>query len=108
MIRGIETNAGMKLAELVVSGGMLPQNPKMIDLAGEIEHHGRFTQTKESLGIEVEPKIVITIDNLGIFRAGDDFKLRNARFLYIREDKPVEDISTYYDLHDSYYRSKTA
>ncbi len=105
MIRGIDQQAGTRLAELLILNGLLPQQPKLIDLGEEIEHLGRFSGVHEKMGIEVQPQIVITIDSLGIVKKDDRFSLRNARFLYIREDKPVDEVSTYYDLFDYYTSS---
>ncbi|MHA2029440.1 MAG: ATP-dependent DNA ligase [Candidatus Kariarchaeaceae archaeon] len=106
MIRGINQERGIRLAELLVLNGLLPQQMKLVDLGQSIEHLGRFSGMHEKMGVEVDPQIVITIDSLGIVKKDDRFSLRNARFLYIREDKPVDEISTYYDLYD-YYMSNT-
>lgn len=107
MIRGLDQQRGHRLAELLVVNGLLPQQPQMVDLGENIEHLGRFSGMHEKLGIEVEPQIVITIDSLGIVKKEDRFSLRNARFLYIREDKPVDEISTYNDMYDYYMSSHT-
>ncbi|OLS24113.1 MAG: DNA ligase [Candidatus Heimdallarchaeota archaeon LC_2] len=106
MIRGIDHEVGTRLAELLILNGLLPQQPKLVDLGKEIEHLGRFSGTHQKMGIEIQPHIVITIDSLGIVRKDERFSLRNARFLYIREDKPVDDVSTYYDLYDYYSSSQ--
>lgn len=102
MIRGLDSIAGNRIAELVVDRGLIPPNPQLVNLGEEIETHTRFGREKDSMGFEVEPSIVITIDSLGTVRRGEKVKLRNARFLYIREDKEVEDISTYYDVYNYY------
>ena len=108
MIRGLDLRAGMRLAELILSNGLIPPDAKLMDLTPEIESRGRFTQVKESWGFEIEPKIVITIDSLGIVRQKDEkFSLRNARFLYIREDMPVEDISDWQELYQYYMKTNT-
>ncbi len=108
MIRGLDLRAGTRLAELILNYGLIPPNPKLVDLTPDIESRGRFTQVKESWGFEIEPRIVITIDSLGIVRHKDEkFSLRNARFLYIREDMPVEDISDWQELFQYYMKANT-
>jgi ATP-dependent DNA ligase len=102
MITGLDEQKGTRLAELLILHGLIPQQPKMVDLSLRIEHLGRFSGAHEKMGFEIDPKIVITIDSLGIVKRDERFSLRNARFLYIREDKPVDEISTYYDLYDYY------
>ena len=102
MVANLDQFKGTRLAELLVLNGLLTQNPKMTDLSAGIEHLGRFSGMHEKMGFEVEPTIVVTIDSLGIIRKDDRFALRNARFLYIREDKEVDDISTYSDLYEYY------
>ena len=76
-----------------------------MDLRSDIGSSGRFMQLKESRGFAIEPKIVITIDSLGIVRREDKFSLRNARFLYIREDMDVEDISDWNDVYQYYMKT---
>ena len=90
MIRGLDLRAGTRLAELISNYGLIPANAKMIDLTPDIE-----------------PRIVITIDSLGIVRHDEKFSLRNARFLYIREDMPVEDISDWQELYQYYMKTNT-
>ena len=107
MIRGLDLRAGSRLAELIANYGLIAPNAKMMDLTPDIESRGRFTQVKESWGFEIEPRIVITIDSLGIVRHDEKFSLRNARFLYIREDMPVEDISDWQELYQYYMKTNT-
>jgi ATP-dependent DNA ligase len=107
MIRGLDIRAGSRLAELILNNGLIPPNAKLVDLTPDIESRGRFTQVKESWGFAVEPQIVITIDSLGIVRREDKFSLRNARFLYIREDMDVEDISDWNDVYQYYMKANT-
>jgi len=107
MIRGLDVRAGTRLAELILNYGLISSNAKMKDLTPDIESRGRFTQVKESWGFEIEPRIVITIDSLGIVRHDEKFSLRNARFLYIREDMPVEDISDWQELYQYYMKTNT-
>lgn len=108
MIRGLDLRAGTRLAELILNYGLIPPNAKLIDLTPDIESRGRFTQVKESWGFEIEPRVVITIDSLGIVRHKEEkFSLRNARFLYIREDMPVEDISDWQELYEYYMKTNT-
>ena len=108
MIRGLDLRAGTRLAELILNYGLITPNAKLMDLTPDIETRGRFTQVKESWGFEIEPRIVITIDSLGIVRHKDErFSLRNARFLYIREDMPVEDISDWQELYQYYMKTNT-
>jgi hypothetical protein len=76
-----------------------------VDLRPDIGSPGRFTRVKESWGFAVDPQIVITIDSLGIVRREDKFSLRNARFLYIREDMDVEDISDWNDVYQYYMKA---
>jgi ATP-dependent DNA ligase len=107
MIRGLDVRAGSRLAELILNNGLIPPNAQLIDLTPDIESRGRFTQVKESWGFAVEPQIVITIDSLGIVRREDKFSLRNARFLYIREDMDVDDISDWNDVYQYYMKTNT-
>lgn len=107
MIRGLDARAGTRLAELILNYGLISPNAKMLDLTPDIESRGKFTQVKESWGFEIEPKIVITIDSLGIVRRDEKFSLRNARFLYIREDMPIEDISDWQEVFDYYMKTNT-
>jgi DNA ligase-1 len=104
MIRGLSTDVGNRLAELLVLRGLIPETTDhMIDLKEEIERaSARFTQQQETYGFEIEPSIVITIDSLGIVRRGEKVKLRNARFLHIREDKPVDEITDWFDIYHNY------
>jgi ATP-dependent DNA ligase len=103
MIRGLDVRAGSRLAELILNNGLIPPNAQLMDLTPG--SRGRFTQVKESWGFAVEPQIVITIDSLGIIRREDKFSLRNARFLYIREDMDVEDISDWNDVYQYYMKA---
>ncbi|MCH8905846.1 MAG: hypothetical protein IH840_02065 [Candidatus Heimdallarchaeota archaeon] len=105
MIRNLDAQKGGRIAELLILNGLIPQQPRLIDLSADIEHLGRFSGAHERLGFEIEPQIVVTIDYLGIVKRDERFSLRNARFLYLREDKPVDEISTYYDLYDNYSRA---
>jgi ATP-dependent DNA ligase len=105
MIRGLDLRAGSRLAELILNNGLIPPNAQLMDLRPDIGSPGRFTQVKESWGFAVEPQIVITIDSLGIVRREDKFSLRNARFLYIREDMDVEDISDWNDVYQYYMKT---
>ena len=108
MIRGLDFRAGSRLAEMILNYGLIPDNAKLMDLTPDIETRGRFTQVKESWGFEIEPKIVITIDSLGIVRHNNEkFSLRNARFLYIREDMDVEDISDWQEVFEYYMKANT-
>ncbi|MDH5402515.1 MAG: hypothetical protein OEY49_08500 [Candidatus Heimdallarchaeota archaeon] len=106
MIRGISAVAGLRLAELIVERGLLKQTDKFIDLQEGIDNNSRYTQSGKNLGFEIIPDIVISIDSLGIVRKDDVFSLRNARFLHIREDKPVQDISQYQSILNDYMRSE--
>ncbi|MHA2248838.1 MAG: hypothetical protein ACXAD7_00685, partial [Candidatus Kariarchaeaceae archaeon] len=106
MIRNLDQQRGVRLAELLILNGLIPQKPKLVDLAHNIEHLGRFSGAHEKMGFEVPPKIVITIDSLGIVKKDERFSLRNARFLYVREDKPIEEISTYSDLFNYYMNTQ--
>ncbi|OLS26805.1 MAG: DNA ligase [Candidatus Heimdallarchaeota archaeon LC_3] len=107
MIRGLDLRAGTRLAELLISGGLISPDSKLEDLTPDIESRGRFTQVKESWGFRTIPQIVITIDSLGIVRQEDKFSLRNARFLYIREDMDVDDISDWNDVYQYYMKANT-
>ncbi|MHA2052004.1 MAG: ATP-dependent DNA ligase, partial [Candidatus Hodarchaeales archaeon] len=107
MIRGLDLRAGSRLAELILNNGLIPPNARLIDLNPDIESRGRFTHVKKSWGFAIEPQIVITIDSLGIVRSKDKFSLRNARFLYIREDMDVDDISDWNDLYQYYMKVNT-
>jgi ATP-dependent DNA ligase len=107
MIRGLDVRAGSRLAELILGAGLIPPNAQLMDLRTDIESRGRFTQLKESWGFAIEPQIVITIDSLGIVRREDKFSLRNARFLYIREDMDVDDISDWNDVYQYYMKANT-
>jgi hypothetical protein len=78
-----------------------------MDLTSDIESRERFTQVKESWRCAVELHIVITIDSLGIVRRKDKFSLRNARFLYIREDMDIDDISDWNDVYQYYMKANS-
>ncbi|MHA2096733.1 MAG: ATP-dependent DNA ligase, partial [Candidatus Hodarchaeales archaeon] len=104
MIRGLDVRAGSRLAELILNNSLIPPNTQLMDLTPDIESRGRFTQVKESWGFAIDPHIVITIDSLGIVRQEDNFSLRNARFLYIREDMDVDDISDWNDVYQYYMK----
>jgi hypothetical protein len=78
-----------------------------MDLTSDIESRERFTQVKESWRFAVELHIVITIDSLGIVRRKDKFSLRNARFLYIREDMDIDDISDWNDVYQYYMKANS-
>lgn len=106
-IYGLEVEAGIKLADLILANGLLPSDAKVVDLAEDIPSKSRFTRSKKTLGFEIDPFIVITIDSLGIVRSDDKFSLRNARFLHIREDMDVEDISEWREVYINYMRSNT-
>lgn len=105
MIRGLDLRAGARLAELIFTNGLIPPHAQLIDLRSGMGSPGRFTQLKESWGFAIETQIVITIDSLGIVRREDKFSLRNARFLYIREDMDVEDISDWDDVYQYYMKA---
>ncbi len=107
MIRGLDVRAGSRLAELILGNGLIPPNAQLMDLTPAIESRGRFTQVKQSWGFAIEPHIVITIDSLGIVRREDKFSLRNARFLYIREDMDVEDVSDWNDVYHYYMKANS-
>jgi len=103
MIRGLSAEVGNRLSELLLLRGLIPDDPELIDLKEDIEHTTtRFSQQSETYGFEIIPNIVITIDSLGVVKRGDKVKLRNARFLHIREDKPPDEASNFYDIYHSY------
>jgi ATP-dependent DNA ligase len=104
MIRGIDAAAGTRLAELIIAGGLINPQAGLVDLSSDLKAKSRFAQSKDTMGFEIIPDIVINIDSLGIVRnqGKKTFKLRNARFLHIREDKPVEDIASYYEVYNNY------
>jgi ATP-dependent DNA ligase len=105
MITNLDSIEGIRIYELILDRGLLPDNPKLVNLGDEIESHSRFGKEHESIGIEIDPNIVISIDSLGTVKRGDKVKLRNARFLYIREDKELSEVSTYYDVYNYYMES---
>ena len=76
-----------------------------MDAHGPYQPPGPYAEkfgSKAHMGFEIVPGVVLTIDSLGIIRRDGKFKLRNERFLHIIEDKEADEISTYYEIYNSY------
>ena len=97
MVDNINRFGGARLAELVLAAGY---NPQPVDLTVDTDQSVWTSRSEEKSGYVVEPTIVVTIDSLGKIKKQDRYSIRNAKFLYIREDKEVDEISTVEDLMD--------
>ena len=87
---------------MVTEGGLVDPNRGIEQLTY------RGGKGSDHWGYVVQPRIVVTIDAQGVIADSEgSFTLRNARFLQIRENKPVEEIASYNEIRSAYFAERS-